>query len=160
MANNNDIETLFKENYARLHRLAAMILHDYDAAHDVVHDIFTKILDNPQVGEIEPRYLVTSVRNSCLNRIKAIDVRERFKELYLIENRNIEEFTDWPDEETLAIIERTEEILPPKCAEVFSLRFKEGKSSKEIAVKLGITERGVYKHVRHALTILKQKING
>lgn len=160
MAKHNDIETLFKENYSGLHRLAAMILHDTEAAHDIVHDVFTEILDNNSGTSFEPGYLAASVRNRCLNRLKAIDVRERFRNLYLLEYDDQEEISDWPDEEILCKIDRVEETLPPKCAEVFRLRFRENFSSKEISENLGISERGVYKHIRHALTILKQKIYG
>lgn len=156
----DEIEILFKENYARMHRLAAMLLHDTEAAHDIVHDVFAAILDSQSFIAYDITYLLTSIRNKCLNRLKAIDVRNRFRELYLIENSDTEPIHDWPDEETLALIEECERQMPPKCAEVFQLRFHDGKSAKEISNALNIGERVVYKHLRHALTILKHQLNG
>ncbi len=156
----DEIETLFKENYARLHRLASMLLHDTEAAHDIVHDVFATILDNQSNVTYDTTYLLTSVRNRCFNRLKAIDVRERFKELYLLENSDTDPMPDWPDEETFALIEECEKCMPPKCAEVFKLRFHYGKSAKEISKALDIGERVIYKHLHHALTLLKQRLNG
>lgn len=40
MARNQDIERLFKANYAVMHRLAVAMVHDRDAAGDVVHGVF------------------------------------------------------------------------------------------------------------------------
>ena len=160
MAIKDDIETLFKENYARLHRLAAMLLHDTEAAHDIVHDVFAAILDNQATIAYDTTYLITSVRNRCLNKLKAIDVRDRFRELYLIENEETDVIPDPPDEEIFTLIEECEKLMPPKCAEVFKLRFHDGKSAKEISKALDIGERVIYKHLRHALTILKHQLNG
>ncbi len=160
MTHYDDIEYLFKENYARMHCLAAMILHDSDSAHDIVHDVFVSILGQETDISFDTPYLMRSVRNRCMNRLKAIDVRNRFRELYIIENEEVDYLSDWPDEELLAQIENCESFLSTRCAEIFKLRFQTGLSAKEISHKLGIGERIVYKHLQHALQILKQKLNG
>lgn len=160
MANFDDIEYLFKENYARMHCLAAMILHDSDTAHDIVHDVFVSILAQETEISYDTAYLMRSVRNRCMNRLKAIDVRNRFREFYLIENEEFDHLSDWPDEELLEQVENCESFLSNRCAEVFKLRFQTDMSAKEISKKLGIGERIVYKHLQHALQILKQKLNG
>ncbi len=156
----DDIEILFKSNYTRMHALASAMLHDKEAAYDIVHDVFASILDGGADKHPDSAYLMRSVRNRCLNRLKAIDIRERFRQLYLIENEESDDFEDWPDEDTIALIEQSKKEMPPKCLEVFSMRFYNGLSASEISRILGTGERVVYKHLSHALNILKNKLNG
>ena len=160
MATLDEIEILFKTNYARMHTLASAMLHDREAACDMVHDVFTSILDGTTDRCLDTAYLMISVRNRCLNRLKAIDVRERFRQLYLIENEDADDGEDWPDEETLSIIELSKKGMPPKCLEVFMMRFQDGLSAAEIATRLGTGERVVYKHLSNALKIIKTRLNG
>ena len=143
-----------------MHALASALLHDSEAAHDVVHDVFAALLNSPPKTMPDTPYLLTSVKNRCLNRLKAIDVRERFRNLYLQNNDEADIIDDWPDEDTLAIIENCKKDMPPKCLEVFTLRFQEDLSVAEISQKTGTGERVIYKHQRHALELLKNKLNG
>lgn len=159
MATNIEIETLFKSNYAVMHRLASMLLHDGESAHDIVHDVFTSLMDKDTSGSVDTPYLLSSVRNRCLNRLRDIDVRERFKRLYILCNNEADECDDWPDENLLEILAHCEDWLPPKCSRVFCMRFREEMKTDEIASELGMGERMVFKHLRHALYILRLKLN-
>lgn len=160
MTDRNDIETLFKTNYGRMYTLASSLLHDHEAAHDIVHDVFAAILSCPPEKFPDSQYLLKSVRNRCLNHLKALDVRERFRNLYLLENNEADILDDWPDEETLILIEECKKEMPHKCLEVFSLRFQDGLSAAEISHILGTGVRVIYKHLHHALEILKNRLNG
>ncbi len=142
-----------------MHTLASAILHDKEAAYDIVHDVFASILDGGSDRHPDSAYLIRSVRNRCLNRLKAIGIRERFRQLYLIENDEADDFEDWPDEDTIALIEQAKNEMPPKCLEVFSMRFYDGLSASEISRILGTGERVVYKHLRNALTILNNQLS-
>lgn len=159
MAMNNEIEELFKSNYAAMHKLASMMLHDTDSAHDIVHDVFTAVLDRTDCETLDPGYLLACVRNRCLNRLRALDVRERFRELYLVDNSEEEDTDEWPDEEIIAALENCERSLPTQCGRVFRMRYHNGADSKQISAELGIGERAVFKHLRHALDIIKSKLN-
>ncbi len=160
MNDRKDIETLFKMNYRQMHSLASAMLHDREAAHDIVHDVFATILNDPPDKKPDPGYLMVSVRNRCLNRLKALDIREKFRKLYLLENNEIESFEDWPDKETIELIRQCISEMPAKCREVYQLRYQDGKSAAEISQILGTGERVIYKHLRHALNIIKTKLNG
>lgn len=160
MARLDEIEALFKTNYGRMHALASAMLHDREAAHDIVHDVFAAVLDGADGRNTETAYLMRSVRNRCLNRLKAIDVRERFRQLYLVENDETDISEEWPDEETLTRLEDAKKEMPPRCLEVFRMRYQEGIAASEIARRLGTGERVVYKHLSHALNLLKNRLNG
>lgn len=160
MARLDDIETLFKANYGRMHTLASAMLHDREAAYDIVHDVFAAVLDGGADRNPDEAYLMRSVKNRCLNRLKAIDVRERFRQLYLVETDEAAIEEEWPDEETLALLEKAKGDMPPKCLEVFRMRYQEGIPASEIAKILGSGERVIYKHLRHAMELLKNRLNG
>ena len=92
------IELLFKEHYQVMLKLAVMLLHDKEEARDIVHDVFTRLLD----GDIRfnkdkaEAFLLSCVRNSCLNVIRSRNTREQAMRLYL------------PDESTEGLEERVQ----------------------------------------------------
>ncbi len=154
----NGIEQLFKTHYMAMHRLAMLILRDEDTARDIVHDVFEAIL-NAGLTDVSDKYLLKAVRNRCLNHIKSLSVKERMKELYALDEKEIAE-EEWPDDETIAMIHSTvANDLTNACRRVMEMRFTDGMSYKYIATSLGISEIAVYKHLRHAIDVLRQKLS-
>ena len=154
----NDIEQLFKAHYTAMHRLAMLILRDEDVARDIVHDVFESLL-NAGLTDVSAQYLLRAVRNRCLNYLRSLSTRERVKELYALDEREIAD-EELPDEETMAQIHSTvTNDLTAACRRVVELRFTDGKSYKEIATTLGVSEVAVYKHLRHAIDVLRQKLS-
>lgn len=67
--------------------------------------------------------------------------------------------TSQSDEDLLRRInEITNSCLSEQCRRVVSLRFTDGMSYEEISSALGISKVAVYKHLRHALDVLRQKL--
>lgn len=165
MMNEKDIEKLFKAHYTQMHRLAMALLQDGDSARDIVHDVFTALIDaggnaeaTPGNTEITPGYLMRAVRNRCLNQIRNLNTRERIANRYFLENRDYDE-EQWPDEETMqAISGIIAGELTPQCRRVVNLRFRTGMSYAEISAELQISETAVYKHLHRALSIIRKKL--
>lgn len=157
MMQKDEIEEQFKRNYGAMYRLAAMILHDEESAHDVVHDVFETILSSGKDENLSSAYLMACVRNRCVSRLRRADTFERFRNLYPDLDYNPDD-EDWPDESTFEDIHRLIESLPEKCREVFKLRFHDGIPTSEIAISLNVTERSVYKHLHRALEFLRSKL--
>lgn len=159
MTHRPDIEKLFKKYYAQMHRQAAMLLHDDDLARDIVHDVFCTLLDgNIAVAVLSPSYLLRAVRNRCLNHIRDLDIHERVLGLYFAE---VDDYDgeDWPDEATvLEINSIIRDNLPEQCRRVIELRFVSGLKFEEVAHEMGISQTAVFKHMRHALSIIRKKI--
>ena len=67
-----EIQRLFKQHYAKMYRMARTILYDEQESEDVVSDIFEDLLHGQTIlkPETEERYLLTSVRNRCLKRLR------------------------------------------------------------------------------------------
>jgi RNA polymerase sigma-70 factor (ECF subfamily) len=59
----------------------------------------------------------------------------------------------------LALLHRTIDELPPKCRVVFLLSREHGLTMKEIAARLGISEKTVEKHILRAMTQCRQALH-
>lgn len=159
MTNRNDIEQLFKAHYAQMHRLAVALLHDDDLARDIVHDVFASLLDGTPQILITGGYLLKAVRNRCLNHIRDCEIHQRIADRYFLENEEYDT-EDWPDEETIAqIYTLIRNDISPQARRVMELRFSDGLPFSKVAAAMGISETAVYRHLSHALTIIRQKLN-
>ena len=137
-----------------------MLLRDEDAAKDIVHDAFASLLSaNYPTSNLTETYLLSAVRHRCINHIRHLSVRQRFRQLYSKNAEEAIENEEWPDEETIAMLISAVGNLSEACGRVVRLRFTDGLSYKQIAEKLGISEVAVYKHLRHAIDVLREKLS-
>ncbi len=143
-----------------MHRQAAMLLHDDDLARDIVHDIFCTLLDgNIAVAALSPSYLLRAVRNRCLNHIRDLDIHGRVLGMYFADMDEYDD-EDWPDEATvLEIYSIIRNNLPEQCRRVVELRFVSGLKFEAVAREMGISQTAVFKHLRHALSIIRNKLS-
>ena len=159
MTNRNDIEQLFKAHYAQMFRLAVALLHDDDFARDIVHDVFASLLDSPLDMIVTGGYLTKAVRNRCLNHIRDCEIHQRIAYRYFFENEEYES-EDWPDDETIErIYGLIKSEISPQATRVMELRFSDGLPFARIAVVMGISETAVYRHLSHALKIIRKNLN-
>ena len=154
-----NIEQLFKSDYPAMIALAVRIIHDKDAARDIVHDVFATVLSK-EPDDVTALYLMVAVRNGCLNYMRDFSTRERINELYKFHTAVDDADVLWPDEDTYQRIQMIiDSELGEQCRKVVRLRFYEGLSYMDIAGRLSISKVAVYKHLRHALDVLRIKIN-
>lgn len=159
MTDRNDIEQLFKAHYAQMFRMAVTILHDDDFARDIVHDVFESLLNGSIDFIISGGYLLRAVRNRCLNHIRDCNIHQRIANRYFLEN---EEYyaEDWPDEDTISrIYILIKNDISPQARRVMELRFSDGMKFARISEIMGISETAVYRHLSHALTLIRKKLN-
>ena len=157
MTDQRKLEKLFKQHYRQMYRLATMLLHDDAESKDVVHDIFARLLDDHRdlQEDTAESYLLTSVRNRCLNVIRSRQIQERVEHLYLLDlDTNITP-TERLAEELEALYKGIDQLEPPVCRDIILLHFRDGITFKEIARRLGVSETTVYKHLRRALSQLR-----
>ena len=154
------LEKLFRLHYRQMYRLATMLLHDDAESKDIVHDVFAQLLaSSTELHEDTAAALLrTSVRNRCLNVIRGRKIQERVQRLYLLDLNTTIIPADLFREETKALTEGISLLAPPVCREVVELHFRAGLTFREIAVRLGVSETTVYKHLRHALQQLREHL--
>lgn len=159
MTDRNDIEQLFKAHYAQMYRLAVALLHDDDLARDIVHDVFASLLyGNPDLT-VSGGYLLKAVRNRCLNHIRDCGIHQRIINRYFLDD---EEYAseEWPNDETIAkVYDLIRNDISPQARRIMELRFAEGMKFARIAETMGISETAVYRHLNHALVIIRKKLN-
>lgn len=146
------IELLFKEHYQVMLKLAVMLLHDKEEARDIVHDVFTRLLD----GDIRfnkdkaEAFLLSCVRNSCLNVMRSRSTREQAMRLYLPD-----ESTEGLEERVQALQDGLKDLKPPICLDIVLMHYRDGITFKEIAAHFGVSETTIYKHLREAMNQLR-----
>ena len=157
MTDQRKLEKLFKQHYCQMYRLATILLHDDAESKDVVHDIFAQLLDDHRDlrEETAQSYLLTSVRNRCMNVIRSRQIQERVEHLYLLDLDTTIMPTELLEEELKALRIGINLLEPPVCRDIILQHFCDGITFKEIASRLGVSETTVYKHLRRALSQLR-----
>ena len=157
MTDKKVLEKLFKQHYRQMYRLAVILLHNDAESKDVVHDIFARLLDDHRDlrEETAESYLLTSVRNRCLNVIRSRQIQERVEHLYLLDFDTTIIPMERLDEELKTLHKGIGLLEPPVCRDIITQHFRDGVTFKEIARRMGVSETTVYKHLRRALSQLR-----
>lgn len=166
--NRNSFKDIFHEYFQQLCHLSLHYLEDEDEAKEVVQDAFVKLWEIRKELNVESNlrnFLFTLVKNNCLNilkrrqillkhheKIKWMEMHYQYESLARI-GYDYMEFKELKEKIDLAI-----EHLPEHCRVVFELsRFEELKN-REIAEKLGVTQKTVEAHLTKALKILRNDL--
>ena len=134
-------EQLFKAQYPALCGYARKYLDDLDQAEEIVQEMFFNFWQKREKVEINisaEAYLFRSVRNSCLNYLKHLKIREEHR---LATNEEIRRKEHEVHDSVVALelqekIEKVIEELPPERKKIFKMSRYEELKYKEIAEKL------------------------
>ncbi|MBR5747365.1 MAG: sigma-70 family RNA polymerase sigma factor [Prevotella sp.] len=144
------LEQLFRRNYSEMIHLASVLLGDDEEAEDVVQDIFLRVADS----DIPPKndnYLLTAVRNACLNRIRQMQLHDKVKGLMPIDNEADQQPIDKRLERLDDIAAYVDGQLEEPHRSIFHLRFDEDLIVSEIARRLGLNPNTVYKYLMQSI---------
>lgn len=161
---------LYKKHYAILCHYANFYLHDKFSAETVVEDVIYHLWENREnliIKKSIRNYLVTAVRNKCLDTLKlkrnqtehVISSLSEKAELYM----GSLPVSDSPygillSKELEEKVMQAIETLPAECKQVFIKSRIEQKKNKEIAEELGISINTVKYHMKNAIKILRNKL--
>ena len=148
-----ECQRLFMQHYAKMYRVARTILYDEQESEDVVSDIFEHLLHKQTVliPDTEEHYLLTSVRNQCFKRLRHVS-----SSLQDGDYAELADDSEIDDERLTDIDEFVANHLSVQEQRIFRLRFTDGYSYEEIAAAEGISRVAVWKHLSHALNIIRQ----
>ena len=152
----SELEILFKAHYTAMFRLAVSLLYDADEARDVVSDVFASLLDGGIAIKSDNArgFLLTCVRNSCINVIRHKQTQERFMKLY---STSAEPQVSGPDD-SMMLAELRDYIdtqLPPLSRRIFTLRYLQDMTCQQVADAVGVSRVTVHHHLSQSL----EKIN-
>ena len=153
-----EIETLFRQHYAAMYRLARTILYDADESKDVVSDVFVRLLHNNPSVQVEKMegYLMTAVRNRCLDVLSHKSVREQVEKLFSEELKQRHIIARNEDERLDRLMQYIERELPPLSQQILRLRFLQEMTYEEVAQEVGVSKVTVYNHLWQSMHRIKE----
>ena len=149
MIDKREFETIFRRHYDGMFRLARKMLGDDAESKDVVSDVFAHLLDSGKDlrADTLQAYLLTSVRNRCINLL----VKKQRSQAVVVD-LNVEN----TDHELLDdMYHYIDGQLPPLSQQVLRLRYQQGLKYREIAEALQVSEVTVHNHLSQSLKQLK-----
>ncbi|MDR3059681.1 MAG: RNA polymerase sigma-70 factor [Dysgonomonas sp.] len=150
--------SLFFEFFSSLCVFAHRYVEDWDTCEDLVQDTFFKIWKNRKSIEINTssrNFLITSVRNSCIDYLRKQDSARAWQE------KEIKDKTEYTSDDLYSHIELEQMLttalskLPGNVREVFEMNRFEGKTYKEIAEEKNISVKTVEAYMTKALKVLR-----
>ena len=158
------ISELYKKNYSFLCFYAMRFVESLQEAEDIVHSVFERVLsksveikDSNSVNS----YLLSAVRNACLNHIS----KKRHHNSYVATSLKEAESADYSsflnsriESEILWELFSKVENLPDGCRNVFKMSYLENLSNQEIADRLGISVNTVKSQKARARELLKDSL--
>lgn len=152
---------LFEHYYPSLCLFAKRFIDDRETREDIVQEVFFRLWDKHKqitVMSSAQNYLLTSVRNLCLNYLRRQETQQSFeKSLFdqpedeegdrLIQLRELEE-----------LLAQTLALMPPEYRLAFELNRMEGKSLDEVAQQMGVSTRTVERYRDKALALLHTEL--
>lgn len=159
MIDRTTLQELFCRHYSEMIRLARTLLYADEAAEDVVQDVFVRLMDTDIVPAEEKMraYLLTAVRNGCINRIRQKSLREQVKSLYSIEAETDMQYIEQRTEQIEAVRDYADNHLAEPHRTIFRMRFKDGLTLKEIACQLDMNLKTVFKYLGQSICSVQQQ---
>ena len=156
-----DIRRLYEQHRAEMLRLARRLLADKEEGRDAVSDVFAQLAEREAEMRCDAAYLLSAVRNRCMNVLRHKSVRERVHRLLPLDEAMAEDSrtAEEKEAELESILHFVDTELTPQTREVVRLRFRERMTYAQIAKRLDISEAAVYKHLAQAIRKLKQRFN-
>lgn len=154
-------EQVFREMSPKLYRFALTYTMNEDMAEDIVQDTFmhlwavaASLPDDTNINS----YLYSSVKNSCLNYYKHLQVEDsnRTKLTEALVYLGSLEYED--DGGLFEKVQACLQQLPEQQRKVLELKIFQGMSYKEIAEELQVSEVTVHTHVKRAYKFIRESL--
>ena len=154
--NEQEIELLYKNYHAEMFNFAKIMLYDESESQDVVSDVFTQLADSQILLRkgTERSFLMTCVRNRCVNIINQKKLRNRIEGFYTL--NTLEEGMGDEDERAERLQRFIKQRLGRRDQQILAMRFAEGMKYHEIAEALHISKMAVYKHVSQSIKAIRE----
>lgn len=144
----------FHEKYqSKVYRYTFTLVRNREVAEEITSDVFIKIWEIRTRLDLNrgiDHLMFKITKDFCRDYLRKVARDAALREAYIYQclndkSNDIEDQLSFKD--NLKIASRAIESLPPKCREVFELRYNKEMSLLQIAEELGITRSTVQKHL-------------
>lgn len=159
-------ETMFRTYYEPLHAFAAAYVRDGATADELVQDVLGWVWEHRLTWAVDTSlktYLFGAVRNRALNYARRQRIVERWQnqaeaETLARPERLWAEPADarTAEDDFARALRRAVQRLPRRCQETYLLRWMHQLSYREIAARMGTSEKTVEFQIAKALKLLRQ----
>ncbi|MGL6162507.1 RNA polymerase sigma factor [Microbulbifer sp.] len=161
------IGALYRKYHAALRRFLARKGLDREEVADIVLDTYNRVYQYKSAAEIRnPKAFLFRVANNLWINGEKRKHRRIGVEGNALDISTVEVASEAPSayralkgEQELAIVRAAIEELPAKCRQAFVMNRFENMTYGEIAAELGVSVSMIEKHVSHAISHLRQKLN-
>ena len=158
---------LFNIYFKMLTTYAYRFVNDWQTAEDITQDVFMSLWEKKESIDfddpIKP-YLYRAVYNRSINYLNSALMQKRIEGAETIDELINREILSYNQHDTLLLKEITDEInlfvdtLPSQCRTVYKLSRERNLRTKEIAARLGVSEKTVEKHLSKALSEIRNHL--
>ena len=155
MTDKQEFEKIFRQHYDGMFRLALRMLGDEAESKDVVSDVFAHLLkSNTDLrSETLQTYLLTSVRNRCINLLVHRQKEQQMQKAVVVEMITTEQTAE--QEQLQMLHHYIDTQLSKLSQQILRLRFQQELKYREIADVLQVSEVTVHNHLSQSLKQLK-----
>jgi RNA polymerase sigma-70 factor (family 1) len=154
-------EAIYLRHWKRVYRLALSKVRNPETAEDITQQVFVSLWERRMESEISSleAYLATAVKYRCISHFESKYFRTTVSGLDSAEVQS-----DSATEDSLIhgdltrAVDRALARLPAKTREVFELRKLHDYSVREIADRLGISEKAVEYHVTQSIKVMRHEL--
>ncbi|MBQ6576214.1 MAG: RNA polymerase sigma-70 factor [Bacteroidales bacterium] len=173
MENTFDYKSFYVTWYSRAKAFAMEFVGNQHDAEEIIQEVFLGIYEKRQFLSLESgginltAYLLTSIKNRCLNLLKSrlnrkvlhIDDQEQVF-IDRISLQALEQFdTDFPDQDVIeARLKTALDKLPNRCRQIFVMNKINGIKQKDIASSLGLSVNTVESQMAIAYKKLREEL--
>jgi RNA polymerase sigma-70 factor (ECF subfamily) len=149
------IHQFYKDYYLQLIRFAKAIMRSQMDAEEAVHNVFRKLWDSEKLPEIKKPYpyLIQCTKFEAYALLSK-EKNEQEANFHFYKNQSEDMPHVQSKEDSLPIIRKAIETLPPKCRSIMLLKLEDGLTHSEISAYLKVSE----KTVENQVTIAFKKI--
>ena len=146
-------------------RYAEKIMNEDFFAEDIVQDVFIALLQqaNYFVSEaVALKYIYKAIYNRCIDLIRRKQTVLHYEESCKEEAQSAlykEGADDILSKEFTMIVEKRIKSLPPKCKQIFVMKYKSEFSNPEISAKLGLSIRTIENQMYIARNALRRQVD-
>nr|WP_121271787.1 RNA polymerase sigma-70 factor [Pedobacter schmidteae] len=154
-------QELYDRHFDMLYGVAYNILREHSEAEDIIQDIFIWFWEHRSQWQLTSckGYLLTAVKFKTASYFRKNKSREDFyKKLALQTSAELDASIELEIRQLKTLIQQSTSELPARCRQIFTLSRFEHLNNKEIAEKMGISEKTVEAQITIAIRKLRKNL--